>query len=615
MHFTTEQAVEYFEDEHMIADVEKDIVYGLQSEEEHYYYHYDTTRSNLSLSQYVRYTYDDDQNNIVDGMYVDFSESRGIRAFMNVVILIINNGKPDYVNKTVNYTLLDEMRANEELFDLTNGISSMFKSAKVSVSDDNLPTKIDFELDENMFKGMFPGGFDEAEASLKLSDFGNVTLTPPEGDVRCPSSHGCQVENYGYNSQYHWLYCSECGAFSTPEVEHTFDATHQVCTTCGYVKGVSPLMNDFKYANQIGDFYHAFKYKESAKGEAYNVELFYSQTQPGDGDNFKIGNVNYVTRPALQALITYANYEGDYLASGKCTKLLSTTYKLYLNIDAGYNGVEYVVGGVPLPDYLASVTPDATLVGYRAELAHTNGGHNESDSNCFRCSYDLCSRDARLQYIQCEHHHDNIVDLEKVYYPFGLFGQRVNNINMMEDNLICLKGKCADCEKEVYVVTAKYAASYHNISTGGGNLTPVPCYVLFKEGVRTVIYSTSDLEIGHIYDNHTCVLCGDGARELIDTDVVFSYKLNEEGDAIISYDFLVTSMGEHVNIMNGVGGYEMAGGDSPLGPGLVRETGYYTPEGGAREVIFYCDHTNSDEITYMKISCGINTVFTFGSLE
>lgn len=526
-----------------------------------YTYKYDET-----AKQYIKYK--NYNNSIVDGKYVDFGgDNVMLEAYRSLTTRVVDKGTADAANNKITYQIPDDYRNSVEYGIITDD-GDYFKSVTLEV-ENNTPKKLALDIDSERVTERFgEGAIKEFAMYVAFSNIGEVELTVPDQPVAC-AHHGKKLST---DDDSHYYYCPDCGLIIGEKHAHEYDETHGICKVCGVVNGLggdhSYIEKETKYSEKLGESgLYAFAYLESAKGEKYDIKLFYDPETRSSYDNYVYYNgVSY--NVATGAAILMAIGTEDYLADGSCVEIGENTYKLFNNLTITVEDNVPYVGDKELDTYLNEVdaAPNATVKVITNNLSHTKVGKSDKIDNCHETKTYTCSRCNEVVEIQQSIAHQDIVFTANGKLTYEMFNNKFGeNYSHGEDDHY-FYAHCAECDpdgkNELVVAVGEGNADIHFVQD-----TQYEVDILEKEGLR-IVESSLYSHIPHIPDYYNkCFLCGQELYGIPNTEIIFGVKISGTGtDAYIrnstftinhftntDFDALysITKTGEHYEGENG----------------------------------------------------------------
>ena len=454
-----------------------------------------------AVKQYIKYEL---YSKVVNAHY-QVKVKNGLNGiFKPLMNTAINKGNKDEDKGEILFTFDDEFKQSEIYQTLLE--EGCFASALSLLVKNNTPTKIVFLIDKTLASQALEKTVNEMTFDISFSRINAAHLFIPKGEVKC-SHHG--IELYSSETE-HYYYCPACGILLSNIEVHDYDEAHDICKTCGYVKGTdtrdSDISHERKTTDEIAPGLKAFAYYETSKGEAFEVETFMM-----DGSQYYdiVGGNGFAYCLSEKVVITFSEVDSGYLNENSCVNLRETEYKLFKNVeivDEGEGNATF--DGKTLDEFVISTTPEKTLIGYNANLQHEYDSseevviddcHYKCVAHCTRCDKDVYSD---LSY---SHVPTNFIEI--TYADFVvIFGNTIEYSSLgyhtFEKNYRYYEAECSSCHKKIYMV------STYNDGYDPSHAEEELNYEFYeKEGPRTATYRMY-LTLEHIDDGiGYCMFC------------------------------------------------------------------------------------------------------------
>ena len=460
-------------------------------------FNYDAT-----AKQYVKYDLFNDK--VVNAHYEAQVSKSLDDTFKPIMNTAVSKGNKDETKGEILYTFDNEFKQSDIYQTLLQG-GCVATGLTLSVKN-NVPTKIDFTIDKALASQMLGKTVEEMSFVISFSKINDVHLSIPEGDVKC-AHHG--IEIYSSETE-HYYYCPACGILLTDKAAHDFEEDHGICKTCGYVKGSQAHDSEDEHekttSDEIAQGLKAFAYYESEKGEAFEVDTF---VMDGSGYFEIVGGEGFTYCLIEKVVITYSEISTGFLNDTSCVNLTKNEYKLYKNVEIEDDGEGHATfDGKTLDEFVASVTPEKTLIGYNVNLLHDYENSEEIDiDDCHYKSVAHCNRCDRDVYVDISYQHVPTNFKEITYAEFtALFGEKIEYSSLgyhtFEKSYHYYEAECSTCHKKIYMVST-YSEGYQ-----ADHADDEFDYEFYeKEGPRTAAYRMY-LTLGHVDDGTGhCLFC------------------------------------------------------------------------------------------------------------
>ena len=445
--------------------------------------------------QHIEYEMYEDK--AIDGKYKE-DDARLLALYTALINDAVKDGELSQDKKSLVYTVPESYKNNQALMQATGSLAYGFEKLTIT-SNNNYPVNVTFEIDKQPIEEATSLTIDEVSLTMAFTKVGEVNLDIPTGEVKC--EYHSKV-GYQYNDT-HYYKCSECG-LRFDEEEHTYDSTYDVCTKCGIFH-----QTNMEYSNELTDGVYAYRYFTAPSGKKSIAGFFTTKMIYDSPASTQYNNISAISCTSLHAFI-HAVVVSSPSISNPCVDVYVIRYDLYTSADLTQSGNEYYVNStIPFADYIADHDPAVSLEGVVSNLHHETTSpdvehHPEAcvDLDKFTCDNcgELCAINKSISY----DFSPDLVQITEAEYN-ALFGPM--NFLPTQTTRMYFKGKCNDCNKDIYYVVARAYAKPYDHSSGYTFE-----YAYMKEGVRTINVG-ADTHLGvlnHIDDGTGhCALCGE----------------------------------------------------------------------------------------------------------